>query len=232
MAVVPLSSPFAGGLAVSLGLQPADAWLNDSNAHLINVYMWLGRGLMFDYPFANDEHFYYQSRERFNQLVSAGSESSAEAAMLFYYLNRTGYNGLCRFNRRGFFNVPFGRYKRINYAKDFLHLQAVFAKWKFTTGDFQEINLSGSEFIYADPPYDVEFTSYSAGGFKWADQQRLANWLSQHDGPVVASNQATPRILDLYDRCGFQVTQLEGPRRISSDGNRKPAIEILAVRNL
>ena len=152
--------------------------------------------------------------------------------MLFYYLNRTGYNGLCRFNKRGLFNVPFGRYNRINYARDFLHLQGVLAEWKVTAGDFQDVKLNGTEFVYADPPYDVEFTSYSAGGFQWADQERLAEWLSGHEGPVIASNQATSRIIELYEKWGFDVTQLKGPRRISSDGNRKPAMEILALRNL
>ena len=67
----------------------------------------------------NDQALFYRHRERFNRLVAAGDSDSAEAAALFYYLNRTGYNGLCRFNRKGEFNVPFGRYHRINYATDF-----------------------------------------------------------------------------------------------------------------
>ncbi len=63
---------------------------------------------------ANDSRQYYAHRERFNQLLSEGQGETAEAAALFYYLNRTGYNGLCRFNRGGGFRlVPFGRYSRI-----------------------------------------------------------------------------------------------------------------------
>lgn len=227
-----LVEPFCGGLAVSLGLQPANARLNDANQHLINFYKWVGRGFELNYPFANDEQSYYRSRDRFNQLISTGEESSAEAAALFYYLNRTGYNGLCRFNKSGLFNVPFGRYKRINYSRGFPQLRRVLRGWNFTAGDFQCVELDGAEFVYADPPYDVEFTSYSAGGFQWADQERLAEWLSKHDGPVVASNQATARVIHLYERCGFDVSFVEGPRRISSDGNRDPAREVLASRNL
>ncbi len=52
--------------------------------------------------------------------------------------------------------------------------------------------------FYADPPYDVEFTRYTQQDFVWADQERLATWLATHPGPVVASNQATPRIIELY----------------------------------
>ena len=224
--------PFCGGLAVSLGLRPNNARLNDSNPHLINFYGWLQRGLLFDHAFENEERSYYRSRDRFNSLISNGGASSAEAAMLFYYLNRTGYNGLCRFNKRGLFNVPFGRYSKIRYATDFLELREVLGEWDFTSGDFQQLELENGDFVYADPPYDVEFTTYSTGGFTWPDQERLAEWLAAHCGPVVASNQATPRIVDLYGQFSFDIHYVKGPRRISSDGNREPAMEILAFRNL
>ena len=227
-----LVEPFCGGLAVSLGLLPDQALLNDSNPHLINFYRCLQHGLTLDNALKNDEEWYYRSREHFNRLISTGRDASTEAAILFYYLNRTGYNGLCRFNKRGLFNVPFGRYKRINYAADFLDLRPVVAEWEFTTGDFQQLAVNPDDFVYADPPYDATFSSYSAGGFDWRDQQRLAQWLADHPGPVVASNQATPRILSLYGDLGFQMQLLEGPRRISSDGNRDPALEILAFRNV
>ena len=68
---------------------------------------------------ANDEALFYRHRDRFNALLSAGKGASREAAALFYFLNRTGFNGLCRFNRTGEFNVPFGRYARIGYTRDF-----------------------------------------------------------------------------------------------------------------
>ena len=72
----------------------------------------------------NESGNYYASRHRFNELLQAGEAGTAEAASLFYYLNRTGYNGLCRFNRRGLFNVPFGRYRKIDYRTDFAGDQA------------------------------------------------------------------------------------------------------------
>src|SRR5690606_2869260 len=97
---------------------------------------------------------------------------SVEAASLFYYLNRTGYNGLCRFNQNGEFNVPYGRYKTINYKTDFLEYKATFASWEFSSGAFDGLALREDDFVYADPPYDVEFTHYSQGGFSWSDQVR------------------------------------------------------------
>jgi DNA adenine methylase len=230
-----LVEPFVGGLAVTLGLAPRAALLNDANPHLIEFYRWLQRGLdvgATGVAMRNDRAIYAQNRNRFNELVREGQAASAQASALFYYLNRTGYNGLCRFNARGVFNVPFGRYKSIPYRQDFASYKRALAAYTFTHGDFEDIAVKPSDFIYADPPYDVEFTSYFAGGFGWDDQKRLAAWLAAHRGPVVASNQATPRILKLYRSLGFLVRKVPAPRRISCDGNRDDAQEMIAVRNL
>jgi DNA adenine methylase len=229
-----LVEPFAGGLAVTLGLLPQRALLNDANPHLIAFYRWLQRGLdvrATGITLANDRAVYAHNRTRFNDLICNGGAESAEAAVLFYYLNRTGYNGLCRFNARGIFNVPFGRYKNPPYREDFEPYRRVLSRYEFAQGDFENLKLRKTDFLYADPPYDVEFTSYSAGGFTWEDQQRLAQWLAAHPGPVVASNQATPRILRLYRRLGFAIRVVDAPRRISCDGNRDDAKEMIAVRN-
>jgi DNA adenine methylase len=228
-----LVEPFAGGLAVTLGLCPERALLNDVNAHLVNFYRWLKRGLVIALKMENNETLFYRHRERFNELVSQGNGDSAEVAALFYYLNRTGYNGLCRFNSKGGFNVPFGSYKSIGYTRDFTAYQAVFEDWEFTLGDFEAIRLTPSDFVYADPPYDVEFTAYSKGGFSWDDQVRTAEWLARHKGPVILVNQATDRIEELYRRLGYDVRFLEARRNINSKASgRRPVTEILGSRNL
>lgn len=227
-----LVEPFAGGLAVSLGLMPDRALLNDANPHVINFYRWLQRGLRIDLAMLNEEGAFYRHRDRFNALLIAGKAETAEAAGLFYYLNRTGYNGLCRFNSRGGFNVPFGRYATIGYVTDFSAYREVFAGWSFTAGDVQDVPLERADFVYADPPYDVEFTHYAKGGFSWADQERTAVWLAKHRGPVVLVNQATDRVETLYRRLGYRVDFLEAPRRISCTGDRTPAREIIGTRNL
>ena len=217
---------------MALGLRPARALLNDVNPHLINFYRQVQRGLAVTVDARYDEELFYAHRARFNSLVKNAGARSAEAAELFYYLNRTCYNGLCRFNQGGEFNVPFGKYKTVNYARTFQPYRSLFRTWKFTSDDLEKLKVNTDDFIYADPPYDVQFTTYSAGGFSWDDQIRTAEWLAQHRGPVCLSNQATPRIVRLYRQLGFRLKFFDAPRRISSDGDRATAREVLASRNL
>jgi DNA adenine methylase len=227
-----LVEPFVGGMAVALGLQPGQAILNDLNPHLINFYRWLKKGFHLEIPLENNAEYYYKCRLEFNQLILSGKANSLKAAKLFYFLNRTGFNGLCRFNNSNQFNVPFGRYKTINYIRNFTSYSTIFQNWSFTADDFVNISVQPEDFIYSDPPYDVEFTKYSAKDFKWQDQVRLAAWLASHRGPVVASNQATDRIMSLYKNYGFSIILLDAPRRISCTGDRSPAKEVLAYKGI
>lgn len=227
-----LVEPFCGGIAITLGLRPGRALLNDANPHLINFYRWLKRGLIIDLPMANDEETYYSHRARFNELLRSRRSQTRESAALFYYLNRTGYNGLCRFSRQGAFNVPFGQYDRITYRHDFRGYKDAFSGWQFSSVDFEQLDLTDNDFIYADPPYDVEFRQYATHGFSWDDQERSARHLARHNGPVVLVNQATPRIESLYRGLGFDLRFVTAPRRISCTGDRTPAREILATRNI
>jgi DNA adenine methylase len=198
----------------------------------VNFYRWLQKGLRITWAMENNEAAYYAARARFNALLEAGQHDTREAAGLFYYLNRTGYNGLCRFNSRGQYNVPFGRYVTINYTTDFAAYRDPLAGWTFTCGDVADVPFRGTDFIYADPPYDVQFTQYSQGGFNWEDQERTAVQLAAHEGPVVLVNQATSRVTRLYRSLGFRVRQIAAPRRISCTGDRTPAREVIATRNL
>lgn len=226
-----LVEPFVGGMAATFSLSPERALLNDINPHLMNFYYWVKRGLTITMPMTNDEAMYYAYRERLNQLRPDCEESAA----LFYYLNRTCYNGLCRFNQRGGFNTPFGDHPTINYIRDFAEYRSLFRRWKFTCIDFERIPLADGDFVYSDPPYDGDdgaFTQY-AKPFRWADQVRAARWLAKHRGPVVASNLATDRIVRLYRELGFDLGFVKGPRQIScKGGGRKPVLEVIATRNL
>jgi DNA adenine methylase len=225
-----LVEPFMGSLSVSLGLRPNRALLNDANIHLANLYYHLQQGLSVEIEMKNDGDFYYAMRSQFNQLTRESKSHTSEAAQIFYYLNRTGFNGLCRFNNSGEFNVPFGRYKTINYATDLSEYQSILQAWKITVGDFECLELEPDDFIYADPPYDVQFTKYSQDDFTWDDQVRLTQWLVKHPGKVVLSNQATDRIVDLYQGCGFTIDIVDAPRRISCNGDRRPAKEVIACK--
>ena len=200
-----LVEPFCGGLAISLGLSPAHVLANDINPPLINFYRWLQRGLLADVEMENDETLFYEHRVRFNALLAEGKGNSAEAAALFYYLNRTGYNGLCRFNRSGEFNVPFGRYTRINYIRDFEPYQKQFSGWTFSNDDLESVQLESGDFVYADPPYDVEFRQYARGGFPWDDSEEnspcslQARWTGRAREPGNETNQATVSATRIQD---------------------------------
>ena len=227
-----LVEPFCGGLSVALGLQAEKALLNDVNFAVINFYQQIQQGLTLDISLENDEVAYYQKRTEFNRLNQMGGAENT-TAQLFYYLNRTGYNGLCRFNKSGGYNVPFGRYKTINYQTDFTPYQSVLSGWEFSNKDFAELDINENDFIYADPPYDVPFRQYAQQGFSWEDQERLAEWLAHHKGPVVLSNQATDKIIQLYKKLGFKLRYLDAPRRISCKASgRNPAKEVIATRGI
>ena len=230
-----LVEPFCGGMSIALGLRPDRALLNDVNPHLMNFYRQVQRSAR-PFPsflnFENDADCYYGSRAWFNELIATDAADSDTAAGLFYYLNKTGFNGLCRFNASGGFNVPFGKFKSINYVREFPDHHEQFKAWMLMNVDVARVPFEPGDFVYADPPYDVEFTAYSQGGFTWADQERTTALLAEHRGPVVLVNQATPRVEALYRDHGFTVRFLDAPRRISCTGDRTPAREILATRNL
>ncbi len=78
----------------------------------------------------------------------------------------------------------------------------------------------------------MPFTQYAKNGFGWEEQERLAQWLSRHRGPVVLSNQATDRVVRLYRRLKFELQFVDAPRMISCTGDRSPAREVIATRGL
>jgi DNA adenine methylase len=225
-----LVEPFVGGMAVALALHPDRALLNDINPHLINFYQQLRQGLTIDMLMLNDRAYYNNVRDSFNAKIGTSGERTPQAAAEFYYLIKTGFNGLCRFNQAGLFNVSFGRNPTINYRTEFAEYTAAFRHWHFRWGDYRLIDLLPTDFVYADPPYDAGFTQYSKEGFSWDDQIALAHWLKDHPGPVVVSNHATDRVLELYRDLDFEVQLLDAPRRISCSGDRTPAREMLAIK--
>lgn len=228
-----LVEPFCGGLSVALGLLPEKALLNDINPHLINFYCWLKQGLKLTIEIKISKRVYYDYRKEFNDLIENGHENSQKAAELFYYLNRTCFNGLCRFNKQGKFNVPLGSKTTINRQTDHLiKYKSTLSNWEFKSGTYLDLKLDKNDFVFADPPYDVVFRNYSKDGFTWEDQERLANWLSDHDGPIIVSNSATDRIIALYEEKGFKLHHMKERLYINSTGDRTPANVIIATKNV
>jgi DNA adenine methylase len=237
-----LLEPFAGGCALSINSSYKRYWLNDINTDLNRVYQIIQREGPSFITFCksyfteknNSEKKYYALREQFNKEKDPRAKSA-----LFIYLNRHGYNGLCRYNAGGEFNVPFGRYKKPYFPeKEMQYFYGKFKEATFSTMDFEEVMMLAEpgDVIYCDPPYiplntTSNFTAYSAGGFTEADQLRLAKVavrLARKGIKTVISNHYSDFIIEAYH--GAQIEIFPVRRFISCDGNnRNPVDEVLAV---
>jgi DNA adenine methylase len=196
--------PFCGSLAVPFFILPDRAWVNDANEYIINFY----KEIVSDHnlpEFQRDETQFYDTRKKFNKLITSGVSTGREIAELFYYLNRFAYNGLVRFNQKGEFNTPFGI--ATTSKCDFSEEADILRTWKITSEDYAKVisSCEDGDFIFADPPYDDQFNAYLKSGFPWQEQVNLANLLAASDLPVAATNNPTERILDLYTSLGFDV---------------------------
>jgi DNA adenine methylase len=235
-----LVEPFCGGCAVTFAINPEKAVLNDFDKHLINLYGHIRSGLK-PGSFEADRESYFHYREVFNHslhkvktTVKFSTQFPKELelqAQLYYYMNRVGWRGLSRFNSKGFFNAPYGNYKRPLLEPTFSPWKEALANWTLFDVSFQELPDFSDSLVYCDPPYDSSFGDYTSDGFAWNDQIKLAEWATAQaqNNTVIISNKATKRIGDLYKSYGFKTKLIQGPRKISSDGNRKPVKEVLAV---
>lgn len=237
-----LIEPFVGSGAVFLNTDFDRYLLCDSNRDLIELYTLLkqeGANFinylrpLFDES-NNSAERYYTLRDEFNDC----RETSRRAA-LFVYLNRHGYNGLCRYNAKGGFNVPFGRYKRPYFPEqEMLAFARKARNARFKHQDFSATmnNCKQGDVIYCDPPYlplsaSANFTSYSAGGFGMTQQQKLAelaNQCASQGVPVLISNHNTADARAIYKEAALQRFFVQ--RYIScKGGGRNKAGELLAL---
>jgi len=234
--------PFVGAGALFLNTEYPSNLLSDSNADLMCVYAFLQEhsakfieecAQLFN-PENNQEERYYQLRAEFNQ----GGEPKRHAA-LFVYLNRHGFNGLCRFNRTGQFNVPFGSSEPYFPREEMLVFAARLQTAFLEIQDFR-VTLAQAghdDVVYCDPPYvplsaTANFTDYASGGFSLKDQKDLAACAiraAQRGATVIISNHDTPLTRELYHDAS-QIITLQVRRSISCDGeNRGKAKELIAV---
>ncbi|MEZ4864019.1 MAG: Dam family site-specific DNA-(adenine-N6)-methyltransferase [Caldilineaceae bacterium] len=238
-----LIEPFVGSGALFLNTDFDEYILADANGDLINLYqqVQVGGEPFIDYCRSlftegnNTAAAFYACRQRFNETVDP-----LEKAALFVYLNKHCYNGLCRYNSKGDYNVPFGRYKQPYFpAEEMRYFQHKAQNAHFLVQDFGVTMTTAApgDVLYCDPPYaplsaTANFTSYSEKSFGPAEQRRLAELagqLRQRGIPVVISNHDTAftreiyRTADAHDYFGVQ-------RHISCDGaNRTKAAEVLAL---
>jgi len=238
-----LIEPFVGSGAVFLNTNYDQYLLNDANTDLITLYQSLQeRGAAFIeacrllfVPKNNTERQYYHFRAQFNS-----SRDPIERSVLFLYLNRHGYNGLCRYNaKRGEFNVPFGRYVRPYFPEqEMYHFYHKSKKVTFSCESFQTIlkRARVGSVIYCDPPYvplskTARFTAYQSAGFSLHEQRQLAvlsAGLAARGVPVLLSNHNNPLTREIYRDA--QVIEFEVQRFISCKvTERKPVQELLAL---
>jgi DNA adenine methylase len=242
--------PFLGGATFFLALASAGpaprAVLNDANCELIQLYE-----AVHDEPQAVmaaldrhqahvlDEQFYYQLRD-----VDPTACGPAERAARFIYLNKTCYNGLYRVNRKGRFNVPFGRYVNppaLYNRQNVLRVARLLKRAELRCGDFAAAlaDAGSGDFVYLDPPYapltqTASFTRYTRGAFDDGDQRRLAQTiheLTERGCRVLLSNSETPLVRGLYEGPRYEIEVVYAPRNINSDATSRQKIPELAIRN-
>lgn len=238
-----LVEPFAGSCAVMMNTDYEQYLIADANPDLINLYETLTilpeSMLIEALPLfrRNNSADYYLARSEFND--SKQALSRLRQASLFLYLNRHCFNGLCRYNQEGKFNVPFGQYKAPYFPKieiDNFCDKAYLTNTQIVNLEWQD-TLSLVDFddgVYCDPPYmggRDSFTQYHTAGFTHADHETLAIALKDindiQGNPITVSN--SPEAKELYADLGFTIHEIEAPRSIAGKGKRTPAKEIIAV---
>lgn len=196
--------PFLGGEAVFFHLEPQHAIINDINTPLMSFY----NGVRNNYPTLRQEldaieALYNQNRAAFDELKAQFPDERVEDhneelyytirdmynnitnkqysdALLYYFINKTAYSGMIRYNAKGEFNVPFGRYKNINTKLVTEQHSKLLQKAELYNCNYSEIfNMSRQEdFMFLDPPYDCIFSDYGneeyKDGFNEVSHRQLA----------------------------------------------------------
>lgn len=184
--------PFLGGGALYFYLEPKHAIINDINGKLMDFY----RGVRDDYSSVRkdldelekiysanreafdrlkaktpdlrvedkNEDFYYGIRDMFNGLRKAKYSDAA----IYYFINKTAYSGMIRYNARGEFNVPFGRYKNLNTSFVTEEHSSLLQNTELFNSDYSVVfeQAEKDDFMFLDPPYDCIFSDYGNEEYK------------------------------------------------------------------
>ena len=193
--------PFIGGGALYFYLNPKVAVISDVHSELIDLYSVLGQGqgnaiykFMEETP--NNEETYYYVRD--NMVVN----DPLTNAQRFYYQRKTCFRGMLRYNKSGKFNIPYGRYKTVNYEalnnKDY---ETLLARTCILCKSFEYIfaNYNNEHnFMFLDPPYDSEFTDYGYCQFGKKEQEKLAKCFKETKIKCLMVIGKTAFIQELY----------------------------------
>lgn len=241
--------PFLGGGALFFELankgllQGKKVYLNDKNAELINAYLAIQKEpqkllneLNLMQKAHSKEHFY--SIRALDREVNFSALNPIFRAARFIYLNKTCFNGLCRYNAKGQFNTPFGAYKNPKIYDEALILNAHYALQDVVilNEDFEFVRdlAKKSDFVYFDPPYfplnsTSNFTSYTQN-FLESEQMRLYTLfcdLNSHGVKLLQSNSSADFIKNLYKN--FQIQAIQAKRAINCKGDKRGAVSELIL---
>jgi len=195
--------PFVGGGAVYFNLYPKKAIISDTHKDLINFYKQIKFGhqkLIYDlcnlHPPTEEE--YYIVRDKITP------KNNIEKAFIFYYLRKTAFRGMLRYNSKGHFNIPFGRYKNVDFSNILDKKYHVLLKrTKILNQDFRKIFKTYNDnknFVFLDPPYDSTFKKYGANDFTKKNHKDLANLFKTTKNKCMLIISDTPFIRELYKK--------------------------------
>lgn len=221
--------PFTGGGALFFALAPNRATLNDLNAPLMTFY----RDLRNNYPALKRDvdklkRLYDTGRETYETRKAQHPETKADdprealykqlrdmfngktpspytPGAVYYFINKTAYSGMIRYNKNGDYNVPYGRYKNLTTANLTEHHSRALQRATLTQGDFTTALHAArpGDFVFLDPPYDTTFSDYgnpeTRDGFTPKDHQRLADTFKALPCKALMVIGGTPLTRELYD---------------------------------
>jgi DNA adenine methylase len=242
--------PFVGAGAVFFELMPQKAVINDSNAQLMLTYRVIKEkvealvALLRNHEGRNGKDYFYAIRNLDRDAGHFCALTDVEKAARLIFLNKTCFNGLYRVNSRGFFNVPYGKYKNpaiceesvLRHISEYLNNNEII----LLNTDFERaVSSAGTDsFIYFDPPYHspdkTGFTGYQADGFGEREQERLRDvmlGMTRRGARCLLSNADTEYIRSLYDHACFDIIAVQAKRSISSDAAGRGSVNEVLIKN-
>jgi DNA adenine methylase len=235
--------PFVGGGAVFFDLLPEKAFLSDLNKELISTYKTIKNNvedlISLLKTHSLDKEYFLEIRA-----INPNNLSDLEIASRFIFLNRTCFNGMYRVNKKGGFNVPFGKYTNplICDANNLRKVSKELKNVEIENSDYKKVieRAKAMDFIYFDPPYypvnkTSSFTSYTSNNFLEKDQIELRDiFIELHNRNcfVMLSNSDTPFINEIYSGIkGVNITKVHAGRAINSDASKRGKITEVVITN-
>lgn len=240
--------PFVGGGALCFYAEYSKVVINDFNSDVINVYKVIKNNhkkliselKLLETKFNNDSNFYYEIRALDRDKDIYSSLSNVQRAARTIFLNKTCYNGLYRVNSKGQYNVPIGRYKKVDIVNEekitLMHNYLKNNDVIIRNDDFAKVveDAKNGDLVYFDPPYDYEpsgFTSYNPAGFDKNDTRRLkqvCDDLIKKGCFVIISNNDTKYINELFSEEFYSIYHITAHRFINRNGqSRNSAREVV-----